>query len=50
MQQRFLGIGWAGAQLGFLQVVLVALRQARPRRADGMDRPGRSWRRRSSQV
>jgi len=29
----------------FLQVVLVALRQARPRRADGMGRSGRPLRR-----
>src|SRR6266542_6449604 len=34
-----------GAQLIFLQVVLVALRQARPRGADGMGRPGRPLRR-----
>src|SRR3989442_391376 len=32
-------------QLSFLQVVLVALRQARPRGADGMGRPARALRR-----
>ena len=34
-----------GAQLTFLPVVLVALQQARPRRADGTGRSGRSLRR-----
>jgi len=35
----------ARAHINFLQVVLVALRQARPRGADGMGRPARPLRR-----
>ncbi len=35
----------SGSHLNFLQVVRVALRQARPRGADGMGRPGRPLRR-----
>jgi len=42
-----LKLGWAKGRvhLNFLQVVLVALRQARPRGADGMDSTGRTLRR-----